>query len=169
MSKKKRKRPALSGELDLSEVDEALLLDSNWFYWNVIRPDEEAAEELRKKRAERRAARKASQEAAAQPKPTPTVTEPAPDENGLLIAIDAIIRTTHHAYGYRHLGELGQQLRERYPDLDWSKYGCKKLIDFLQKYPEIFRIKWSAPAHKGAGHVWVRLAKEPKRKEGYAG
>jgi len=85
----------------------------------------------------------------------------------LLTLIETIIRSTHHAYGWRYLGELGQQLRQQYPTLHWSDYRCKKLIDFLQKYPALFKIKWSAPAHKGASHTWVRIAYEPKLKEGY--
>ena len=166
MSKKKRKRLAESVEIDLSEVDDALLLDPNWFYWNVIRPDEEEADERRRKRAEHRAARKARQESAAAHAIPPIVVQPAPDEQGLLGAVDEIIRTTHHAYGWRHLGELGQQLRQRYSTLDWSVYGCKRLLDFLQKHPERYRLKWSAPSRKNSA-VWVRLATEPKRKEGY--
>jgi len=88
-------------------------------------------------------------------------------EDVLVKIIENIIRSTHHAYGYRHLGELGQQLHSMYPALQWSDYGCKKLLDFLQKYPILFKIKWSTPAHHSASHIWVRIAYEPKLKEGY--
>jgi len=167
MAKKKRMPPVES----VPEWDENQLLDPNYFYWNVIRPAEEEAEERRERR-ERRRQRKARQKAKALEKaqnpPVAVVFEELPEEAQMVKVIDAMIRTTHHSYGYRHLGELGQMLRGKYADLDWTRYGCKKLREFLEKYPAIFRIKQSAPAHPGKSSTWVRLACEPKRKEGYS-
>jgi len=167
MAKKKRMPPVES----VPEWDENQLLDPNYFYWNVIRPAEEEAEERRERR-ERRRQRKARQKAKALEKaqnpPVAVVFEELPEEAQMVKVIDAMIRTTHHSYGYRHLGELGQMLREKYADLDWTRYGCKTLREFLEKYPAIFRIKQSAPAHPGKSSTWVRLAYEPKRKEGYS-
>ncbi len=168
MKRKKRKkdRPA---EADVTDVDEALLLDSNDFYWTFIRPAEDAAEARTKRRAARRARQKARlAEPVTEPEP-PVAAEATerPTEAALIATIERVIRSTHHAYGWRHLGELGQQIRQVYPALQWADYGCKKLLDFLQKYPALFKIKWSSPAHKGASHIWVRIAYEPKLKEGY--
>ncbi len=72
------------------------------------------------------------------------------------------------AYGYQHLSTIGSILRESYSDFSPAHYGYKKLLDIIEVHPERFKIKWSAPAHKGRSHVWGRLASEPKRKEGYA-
>jgi len=58
MSRKKHKKSQPSA-LDVSEVDEQLLLDPNYFYWIFIRPAEADAEERKKRRAERRAKQKA--------------------------------------------------------------------------------------------------------------
>jgi hypothetical protein len=96
--------------------------------------------------------------------PTAAVLYPEAD---ILNAIEQVIRQTTKAYGYQHLSTIGMYLRQHYPAFNPVDYGCKKLLDLIQRYPERFRIKWSAPAHKGRSHVWVRLAAEPKRKEGY--
>jgi hypothetical protein len=102
------------------------------------------------------------------PDPTDTSSElPYPVED-ILAAIEQVIRATTKAYGYRHLADIGQHLRREYPDFRPADYGCKTLLRFVESYPELFKVKWSAPARKGASHVWVRLATEPKRKEGYA-
>ena len=163
MAKKKRMPPVES----VPEWDENQLLDPNYFYWNVIRPAEEEAEERREHRRQRKERQKAKALEKSQ-NPPPVVFEDLPEEAQMVKVIDAMIRTTHHSYGYRHLGELGQMLREKYADLDWTRYGCKTLREFLEKYPAIFRIKQSAPAHPGKSSTWVRLAYEPKRKEGYS-
>jgi hypothetical protein len=89
-------------------------------------------------------------------------------EADILKAIEQVIRQTDKAYGYQHLATIGAYLRQHYPAFKPSDYGCKKLLDLIQRHPEQFRVKWSAPAHKGRSHVWVRLATEPKRKEGYS-
>lgn len=94
------------------------------------------------------------------------------DDNGmsestLLDEIERSIRMTKKAYGYQHLSAIGSYLRTQHPDFSPANYGCKNLLQLIERYPERFRIKWSAPAHKGRSHVWVRLATEPKRKEGY--
>jgi hypothetical protein len=88
-------------------------------------------------------------------------------EADILKAIEQVIRQTDKAYGYQHLGVIGTYLRQHFPAFRTADYGCKKLLDLLERHPELFRIKGSAPAHKGRSHVWVRLATEPKRKEGY--
>ncbi|MEQ8673794.1 MAG: DUF2695 domain-containing protein [Aggregatilineales bacterium] len=88
-------------------------------------------------------------------------------ETDLLDEIERIVRLTKKAYGYQHLSTIGSTLRDCYPDYDPKHYGYKKLLDLIEAYPERFKIKWSAPAHKGRSHVWVRLSTEPKRKEGY--
>jgi hypothetical protein len=150
------------------EGDEQYLPDPDYFYWTIIRPAEEAAENRKAKRAARkakRAMRPAEPNIGLEPHATTEMAE-SPTEEALIDAIETIIRATHHAYGWRHLGELGQQLRQRYPTPQWSDYSCKKLLDFLGKYPARFKIKWSAPAHKGASHVWVRIAYEPKVRKG---
>jgi hypothetical protein len=90
------------------------------------------------------------------------------NESELLDVIEQVIRMTKKAYGYQHLSAIGSYLRAHYPDFSPASYGCKNLLQLIERYPERFRIKWSAPAHKGRSHVWVRLATEPKRKEGYA-
>lgn len=98
-------------------------------------------------------------------------TEPAirsgVSEEALLDEIESCIRMTKKAYGYQHLSAIGSYLRTNHPDFSPANYGCKSLLQLLERYPERFRVKWSAPAHKGRSHVWVRLATEPKRKEGY--
>lgn len=88
-------------------------------------------------------------------------------EATLLDAIEGIARMTKKAYGYQHLSTIGSVLRERFPDYSPMHYGYKKLLDLIEAHPERFIIKHSAPAHKGKSHIWVRLATEPKRKEGY--
>lgn len=88
-------------------------------------------------------------------------------EDALLDEIEYSIRMTKKAYGYQHLSAIGSYLRTQYPDFSPANYGCKNLLKLIERYPERFRIKWSAPAHKGRSHVWVRLATEPKRKESY--
>lgn len=93
--------------------------------------------------------------------------QPYPVEE-ILAVIEQVIRATTKAYGYRHLSDIGQHLRREYPDFHPADYGCKTLLQFVQSHPELFKVKWSAPSKKGASHVWVRLATEPKRKEGYA-
>jgi len=94
------------------------------------------------------------------------------DDNGmsestLLDEIEHSIRMTKKENGYQHLSAIGSYLRTQHPDFSPANYGCKNLLHLIERYPERFRIKWSAPAHKGRSHVWVRLATEPKRKEGY--
>src|SRR5690606_29744594 len=88
-------------------------------------------------------------------------------EAALLDEIEHSIRMTKKAYGYQHLSAIGSYLRAHHPDFSPNNYGCKNLLQLIERHPERFRIKWSAPAHKGRSHVWVRLATEPKRKEGY--
>jgi hypothetical protein len=88
-------------------------------------------------------------------------------EAALLDEIERSIRMTKKAYGYQHLSAIGSYLRTHHPDFSPANYGCKNLLQLIERYPERFRIKWSAPAHKGRSHIWVRLATEPKRKEGY--
>lgn len=88
-------------------------------------------------------------------------------ESKLLDEIESIVRMTTKAYGYQHLSTIGNKLRETYPSFSPTHYGYKKLLNLIEAHPERFKIKWSAPAHKGRSHVWVRLATEPKRKEGY--
>jgi hypothetical protein len=56
--KKRAKKQKQSPELDMAQIDEDLLLDPNFFYWNFIRPAEESDEERRQKRAARRARQK---------------------------------------------------------------------------------------------------------------
>lgn len=89
-------------------------------------------------------------------------------ETALLDEIECCIRLTKKAYGYQHLSTIGSYLRANYRDFSPDHYGCKNLLQLIERYPERFRVKWSAPAHKERSHVWVRLATEPKRKEGYA-
>jgi len=87
-------------------------------------------------------------------------------EADLVNAIEEIIRKTKKAYGYQHLATIGSDLRNRYPGFSPKQYGYKKLLELIEAHPDRFMIKWSAPAHKGRSHVWVRLADEPKRKSG---
>jgi hypothetical protein len=166
VSRKHKKAQSKSKNQDLTQVDEALLLDPDWFYWNVIRPGEKEAEERRQRRAARHAKQKAKAAHADVVEELPAELPAKPqDERELIGVMRDIIETTHHANGWRHLGELGQQLRQRYSDLQWVDYECKRLIDFLQNHPEIFRIKWSAPARKGASAVWVRMMDYQKDKK----
>jgi len=98
----------------------------------------------------------------------PETAETSPQsESSILDAIEQIIRMTKKAYGYQHLSTIGSHLRTHAPSFDPTAYGCKNLLQFIERYPERFKVKGSAPAHKGHSHVWVRLATEPKRKEGY--
>ncbi|MBN1429361.1 MAG: OST-HTH/LOTUS domain-containing protein [Anaerolineae bacterium] len=109
------------------------------------------------------------------PPPRPkSVQPPLPDEplvdyteQDVIVAIEAVIRTTTKAYGWRHLGDIGDYLHQAFADFQPSCCGCKNLLQFIEKHPERFKVKWSAPSKKGASHVWVRLSTEPKRKEGY--
>ncbi len=89
-------------------------------------------------------------------------------EKIILDIIEKVIRATTKSYGYQHLSMIGSYLRKHYPDFTPSDYGCRNLLQFIERHPERFKVKWSAPAHRGASHVWVRLSTEPKRKEGYA-
>src|SRR5262245_60588119 len=91
----------------------------------------------------------------------------ADDEKMILDMIEKVVRTTKKSYGYQHLSVIGNYLRQHYPDFTPAAFGCKTLFQFIEKHPERFKVKWSAPAHKGASHVWIRLSTEPKRKEGY--
>jgi len=98
----------------------------------------------------------------------PDISNNSLAEADLLNAIEQVVRTTKKAYGYQHLSTIGNCLRTNYPDFSPAHYGCKNLLQLIERYPERFKVKWSAPAHKGRSHVWIRLATEPKRKEGYA-
>ncbi|MDX2139592.1 MAG: DUF2695 domain-containing protein [Chloroflexota bacterium] len=98
---------------------------------------------------------------------TPDRSDNALSESDLLNVIEQIVRMTKKAYGYQHLSTIGSYLRTHYPDFSPANYGCKSLLQLIERYPERFKVKWSAPAHKGHSHIWVRLATEPKRKEGY--
>jgi len=102
----------------------------------------------------------------AQPQPPPEPLRSYTEED-VLEAIEAVIRATTKAYGWRHLGDIGQYLHTAFADFSPSTYGCKNLLGFIEKHPGRFKVKWSAPSKKGAASVWVRLAAEPKRKEGY--
>jgi hypothetical protein len=84
------------------------------------------------------------------------------EEADLLDAIEAVVRMTDKAYGYQHLATIGSYLHTTYPGFAPKQYGAKKLLDIVERYPERFRVK------RSGSHVWVRLAAEPKRKEGYA-
>jgi hypothetical protein len=89
-------------------------------------------------------------------------------EKTILDVIEKVVRATKKAYGYQHLSVIGNHLRRHNPDFTPAAFGCKTLLQFIEKHPERFKVKWSAPAHKGASHVWIRLSIEPKREEGYA-
>jgi hypothetical protein len=107
------------------------------------------------------------------PDPSSSNDQAPPSETDLLDGIERIVRMTRKSYGYQHLGVIGSALRAQYPDFTPTAYGCKTLLQFIEKHPERFKVKWSAPAHKGRSQVWVRAtrgctATEPKRKEGYA-
>ncbi len=92
----------------------------------------------------------------------------ADHEKMILDVIEKVVRATKKAYGYQHLSVIGSYVRQHYPDFTPAAFGCKTLLQLIEKHPERFKVKWSAPAHKGASHVWIRLSTEPKRKEGYA-
>ncbi len=98
---------------------------------------------------------------------TPVPPSSPPTETEVLDTIEQAIRRTTKAYGYQHLSTIATALREQFGVFEPSDYGCKTLLQLIERYPEHFKVKWSAPAHKGLSHVWVRLATEPKRKEGY--
>src|SRR5688572_30381646 len=117
MIKKKPTRPIES----VPEWDEGHLFDPDEFYWTVLRPEEEEAEARRERRRQRKARQKAKALEKAQNPPPSVVLENLPEEAQMVKVIDAMIRTTHHSYGYRHLGELGQMLRGKYADLDWTR------------------------------------------------
>jgi hypothetical protein len=104
---------------------------------------------------------------AEQPQPPPEPVREYAEED-ILAAIETVIRATTKAYGWRHLGDIGQYLHRANADFEPATFGSKNLLQFIEKHPERFKVKWSAPSHKGASHVWVRLAAEPKRKEGYS-
>lgn len=91
----------------------------------------------------------------------------SPTETEVLDAIEHSVRMTTKAYGYQHVGMIGTHLKAQWSPFTPSDYGCKTLLELIERYPERFTVKWSAPAHKGRSHVWIRLAAEPKRKEGY--
>lgn len=115
--------------------------------------------------------RKKVQQKAPKPKPVQPVPPDPPlsdySEEDVLDAIEAVVRATTKSYGYRHLSDIASYLRLAFADFQPARYGCKKLLHFIEKHPERFKVKWSAPAHKGRSHVWVRLSTEPRRKEGY--
>lgn len=90
-----------------------------------------------------------------------------PTEAEVLDAIEQSVRKTTKAYGYQHLSTIAAHVREQFNVFDPSDYGCKTLFQLIERYPDRFTVKWSAPAHKGRSHVWIRLAAEQKRKEGY--
>lgn len=94
-------------------------------------------------------------------------TPTPPTEADVLDAIEHSVRMTTKAYGYQHLGAIGTHLKAQWSMFTPSDYGCKTLLQLIERYPQRFKVKWSAPAHKGRSHVWIRLAAEPKRKEGY--
>lgn len=90
-----------------------------------------------------------------------------PTEADVLDAIEQSVRMTTKAYGYQHLGVIGTHLKAKWSTFNPSHYGCKTLLQLIERYPERFKVNGSAPAHKGRSHVWIRLAAEPKRKAGY--
>lgn len=98
---------------------------------------------------------------------TPVPPSSSPTEAEVLDAIEQSVRRTTKAYGYQHLSTIATDLREHFGGFEPSDYGCKTLLQLFERYPERFKVKWSAPAHKGRSHVWVRMAAEPKHKEGY--
>lgn len=100
-------------------------------------------------------------------KTTESAIRPELSEETLLDEIESCIRMTKKAYGYQHLSTIGSYLRTHHPDFSPADYGCKNLRQLIERYPKRFRVKWSAPDHKGRSHVWVRLATEPKCRDGY--
>jgi hypothetical protein len=78
-------------------------------------------------------------------------------EADVLAAIEAVIRATTKAYGWRPLGDIGQHLRKSFADFDPSRFGCKNLLGLIERHPDRFKIKWSASASKGASQVWIKL------------
>jgi hypothetical protein len=131
-----------------------------------------AAYELIEPPSKQRRKKPRPQKKSKRPKPPQPEIPPEPIEDyseaDVLDAIEAVIRATTKAYGWRHLGDIGNYLHKTFADFNPADYGCKGLLKFIEKHPERFKVKWSAPSKKGASHVWVRLATEPKRKEGYA-
>ncbi|MBL8166368.1 MAG: DUF2695 domain-containing protein [Anaerolineae bacterium] len=97
-----------------------------------------------------------------------SVSPTPPSEAEVLDAIEQSVRRTTKAYGYQHLSTIGTHLRAQFSVFSPSDYGCKTLLQLIERHPDRFKVKWSAPAHKGRSHVWIRLAGEPKRKEGYS-
>jgi hypothetical protein len=97
--------------------------------------------------------------------PTPEAL-PSPSETEVLDAIEHSVRTTTQAEGYQPLSTIGSHLKAQWNASTPSDYGCKTLLQLIERYPERFNVKGSVPAHQGRSHVWIRLAAEPKRKEG---
>jgi len=96
------------------------------------------------------------------------VAQPVYPEFAILDAVEQSIRQTTKSYGYQHLATIGEYLRNQFPGFDPAHYGCEKVLNLIERYPDRFKVKWSAPLHKGRSHVWVRLAAEPKTKYGYS-
>ncbi|MBK8027761.1 MAG: OST-HTH/LOTUS domain-containing protein [Chloroflexi bacterium] len=55
---------------------------------------------------------------------------------------------TTKAYGYQHLGMIGTHLKAQWRSFTPSDYGCKTLLELIERYPERFKVKWSARPHK---------------------
>ena len=74
---------------------------------------------------------------------------PVYPEDAILDAVEQCIRQTTKSYGYRHLATIGDYLRNQFPGFDPAHYGCEKVLSLIERYPDRFKVKWSAPAHNG--------------------
>ncbi|MBN1427096.1 MAG: OST-HTH/LOTUS domain-containing protein, partial [Anaerolineae bacterium] len=81
-------------------------------------------------------------------------------EQDVIVAIEAVVRATTKAYGWRHLGDIGSYLNQAFADFQPSRFGCKNLLQFIEKHPERFKVKWSAPSKKGASHLILESKKD---------
>ena len=115
MSRKRKKKQEHFPELDITQIDEELLLDPNFFYWNFVRPAEEEAEERRAARRAKKKA-KAAEKAIAEETPVERPAKPREENEPTQVMCD-IIESTHHANGWRH----GFRSRPRCsPDSAWE-------------------------------------------------
>lgn len=71
---------------------------------------------------------------------------PDPD-NRYSLMIKAYIQTSELEKGLAHLGALGKKLRELDPDYE-RRFGSKKLSEWIEDYPDMFRIRDDYVIHK---------------------
>jgi hypothetical protein len=62
-------------------------------------------------------------------------------EQDVIEAIEAVVRATTKTYGWWHPSDIGVYLCQAFADFQLSRFGCKNLLQFIEKHPERFKVR----------------------------